>query len=426
MKQLTFYLLCLLSATQVYAQNMQNVRQHINKLCSKEMYGRGYTFGGAEKASEYIKTQFEKAGLKPFNNEYFQRFNFPVNTFPKEAKVKLGNKSLVLGKDFIVSPNSGGGTAKGTLYVLSDSLFKKKELLEQEVLSLDLSNKILVFDAQHDRKAFMWSRGLYQKLQTASGIILLTDKLTFGVGRNQLKNPKVIVKRELVDVENIQKAQLKVTATFLSDYQARNVVGYIEGTEQNGKAVVFTAHYDHLGSIGKKVYFPGGNDNATGVTMLLELMDYYKKNPPKYRVVFMAFTAEEAGLVGSKYYVDHPFFPLQQIHFLINLDLFASGEEGMMAVNGTVFKEEYALLDSVNSVGNYLPSIQKRGKAANSDHYFFTEAGVPSFFFYLMGKSWQHYHDIYDTEKVPLTRFEGAYKLIRDFGNELMQKKEEN
>jgi Zn-dependent M28 family amino/carboxypeptidase len=134
----------------------------------------------------------------------------------------------------------------------------------------------------------------------------------------------------------------------------------------------------------------------------------------------MAFGAEEAGLIGSEYYTRYPLFPLKNIAFLLNLDLFATGEEGTTVVNGSVFEKEFALLKQINDKNNYLKEIRLRGKAANSDHYFFSEKGVKAFFLYLAG-AWAHYHHIDDKPPVPLTEFVNAFKLLRDFADKLQE-----
>ncbi|MEH0157532.1 M28 family peptidase [Limibacter armeniacum] len=411
-----FMYCCIVSLS---AQDMNRVRKNIAKLCSKKMHGRGYTYGGDRKAADFIQKQFEANGLKPFGDTYFQSFTMPVNAFPEKAKLKVGDHSLKLGEDFIVHPASASANVKGTLVYIPDSVFENHEKLVAYFSAKDIQGKVLVYDSKFERDAVMWPRVVPEKLKKAAGVILLVDKLTFGVSRKQGDVSKLIVRKATLEKYNAEEIEIHVRAEWQPAYQTQNVIGYIEGTKQATQYVVFSAHYDHLGSIGKQVYFPGGNDNATGVAMLLELSRWYKVNPPEHSVVFMGFAAEEAGLVGSRYYVENPLFDLKDIRFLINLDLFASGEEGMMAVNGAVFEKEFNLLTDINSEKQYLPVIQKRGKAANSDHYFFTEAGVPSFFFYLMGKSWQHYHDIYDTGKVPLSRFQGAFQLIRDFSDSL-------
>jgi Zn-dependent M28 family amino/carboxypeptidase len=194
-------------------------------------------------------------------------------------------------------------------------------------------------------------------------------------------------------------------------------MGYVKGTEYPDSFIFLTAHYDHLGEMGKGTYFPGANDNASGIAILIDMARYFanSKIKPRYSIGFIAFAGEEAGLVGSKYYTDYPVTPLKNISFLMNMDLMANGQTGMMVVNGSVFPKEYGKLVHINDSAHYLYAIDKRGKAANSDHYWFSEKGVKAFFFYLLGK-YPYYHDIYDTSDKPtMAGYDGAFRLIRDF-----------
>jgi aminopeptidase YwaD len=185
--------------------------------------------------------------------------------------------------------------------------------------------------------------------------------------------------------------------------------------------IVITAHYDHLGGMGNNTYFPGANDNASGVALMLRLAKFYAANPQKYSLVFIAFSGEEAGLLGSKYFTEHPLVDLKKIRFLINTDLAGTGEEGITVVNATQYKKEFALLNQINEEFRYLVKINSRGKAANSDHYWFSEKGVPSFFIYTMGGI-RAYHDIYDrAETLPLTEHDDLFRLITRFNQSLMQ-----
>jgi Zn-dependent M28 family amino/carboxypeptidase len=171
--------------------------------------------------------------------------------------------------------------------------------------------------------------------------------------------------------------------------------------------------------MGKEAWFPGANDNASGVSVLLNLAKYYAAHPPKYSVAFIFFSGEEAGLIGSQYYSTHPLFPLSKIKFLTNLDLLGTGDDGIMVVNATVFKSQFEKLNTINTEKNYVRQIKQRGKAANSDHYWFTEKGVPSFFIYTMGGI-QAYHDIYDVEKtLPLTKYLEVCELLIAFSASL-------
>ncbi|MEJ7659546.1 MAG: M28 family peptidase [Hymenobacter sp.] len=174
---------------------------------------------------------------------------------------------------------------------------------------------------------------------------------------------------------------LQVDAQLLRAYPTQNLAAVVRGRTQPDSFLVVSAHYDHLGTMGKNVYFPGANDNASGVALLLELAAHYARpeNQPACSVAFLLFGAEEAGLVGSTYFVQHPLIPLSRVKFLLNLDLLGTGEEGATVVNGRTFPAAYQRLTALNDTHHYLPRLTARGPAANSDHYPFSEAGVPAF-----------------------------------------------
>jgi aminopeptidase YwaD len=216
----------------------------------------------------------------------------------------------------------------------------------------------------------------------------------------------------------LKRFQRKLEITVdseLNDYNMANIIGYVKGTKYPDSFIVISAHYDHLGMLGAYTLFPGANDNASGVAMMLDIMHQVKNKPLEYSVAFMAFAGEEIGLLGSLYYTETPLFPLSDISLLINLDLMGTGDKGMMVVNATLFPKEFQELQLINISKDYLPIISSRGKAANSDHYYFTEKGVKAFFFYLMGE-YKYYHDIHDgPEAITLSRYNQAYSLIYDF-----------
>ena len=93
--------------------------------------------------------------------------------------------------------------------------------------------------------------------------------------------------------------EVNIESKFIKSFPAKNLVGYIPGTDKQDSLIVFTAHYDHLGMLGSDKIFPGANDNASGVAILLYLAKYYAAHPAKYPVAFIAFSGEEPGLKGS-------------------------------------------------------------------------------------------------------------------------------
>lgn len=398
--------------TAVRSQDLEAARKTIRTLTSEKYDGRGYVNNGDRKAAKFIASAFKEYGLQPVNGKsYMQEFSFPVNTFPGSMLLSIDNKVLLPGEDFIVHP--GMPTCKGKFDIIRITKPSSSYLKET------LLNKWLLIDTSAAENE-MTAADLKDWLKTPSGaagiLMIAPHKLTWTVSKEQSKVPVLIVLKSKMPAA-AGSIQIHIQAKFIQDHTTANVAGMIEGTQKKDSTIFITAHYDHLGRMGSATYFPGANDNASGIAMLLELAKYYSenKNTLPYSLVFIAFAGEEAGLMGSKYYTENPLLPLHKIRFLLNLDLLGTGEEGMMVVNATEFPEAFHTLDSINSNGSFLPKLGQRGKAANSDHYWFTEAGVPAFFCYTMGGI-SAYHDIYDREStLPLTKFKDAFQLFSAF-----------
>lgn len=254
--------------------------------------------------------------------------------------------------------------------------------------------------------------------QTLAGVLPvfeLTDKkLTWSVSSEQLKYPLIQIHTGGKFHED-QSLSVQIEAILLRNYESRNVVGYLPATKKSKKTVIVSAHYDHLGRMGAATYFPGGNDNASGTATLIEMAKQLKGLDRHYNYLFIAFAGEEAGLVGSKYYVEHPIIPLSKTRFVLNLDIMGSGEEGITVVNATLFPKEMEALQKINVREKLLTQVKSRGPAANSDHYWFTQAGVPAFFVYTMGPN-KNYHDIFDTySNLSFQETDDLLKLLIEF-----------
>lgn len=115
-------------------------------------------------------------------------------------------------------------------------------------------------------------------------------------------------------------------------YNGQNIVGYIKG--ETDKAIVISAHYDHLGIINGEIY-NGADDNASGTCGLLAFAEYFSKHQPKHTLIFVAFDGEEEGLQGSKYFVDHPPVNIKDITLNINMDMIAHNDKNELYVCGT-------------------------------------------------------------------------------------------
>jgi aminopeptidase YwaD len=415
-------------ATISFAQDLQRVRKTVAELAAADMFGRGYTFGGDRKAANYIAQKFEDLGLNSYKHKrktpYFQDFTLDINTFPKNPILQIGTTKLEAGKDFIVQSNSKSGHGNCMLFEIDTLIFSANEQAIDMFLNTDLNHKVLVYPSRFESALYKLPIVLGHWF-SATAFIKTSPKLTMSLAMQADSPPTFEVRQNLMDSiltknrQNSIKIQFDLTNKVIKNYDTQNVIAYQKGTTKPDSIVVFSAHYDHLGTLGESTIFYGANDNASGISMLLEFANYYKQNPPPFTVVFMAFGAEEVGLLGSKYFVENPLFELSQIKLLINLDLVGTGNEGLGVVNSTVFPELYAKFAKINTQNNYFPKIIKRGKAANSDHYFFTESGVPSFFIYAMGGI-QAYHDVNDrAETLPLTKYSELFKLILEWVEKL-------
>lgn len=401
--------------------DLARARRTIEALASEKMHGRGYVQQGEHVAAAYLRDRLRQLGLAPLVPNYTQPFTLDVNTFPGKMALAVNNViglhgggALRPGDDFIAAPNSGS----------DNRLYASLQPLDTLVFSIPdtaaawarrpLPQTLLLTSRDQAR----WGQlppVLRQRLDATAQIVLV-PKLTASLASTQTTAPRFeVVASRWVFGKSLVHWQLD--ANLLHNYQTQNLAAIVRGTAQPDSFLVVSAHYDHLGMMGRKTYFPGANDNASGVALLLELAAHYARpeNRPACSVVFLLFGAEEAGLVGSGYFVRHPLVPLAGIKFLLNLDLLGTGEEGATVVNGRVHAAAFARLTALNEAGHYLPRLTARGRAANSDHFPFSEAGVPAFFLYTRGGSLA-YHDVNDRPAaLSLAGFAGAYGLARDF-----------
>jgi hypothetical protein len=376
------YFLCILFiAINTNAQDLAFAKKMVDTLTSPFFWGRGYTNDGMQKAAGFLAAQFQTYGLLPLSGkDFLQTFSYPVNTFPGKMEVAINGKNLVPGKDFLISPDSKGVKGKGSLEQADSIQFINSKLR----LIVKLEDKLT------------WSAA---PVQSDFSVIQIDKKAIDG-------NPESVI----VNIEN----------DFVKKFKASNVCGIVPGKTKPDSIIFITAHYDHLGGMGKDTYFPGANDNASGVSLLMNLAKFYAVHPQSYSIGFILFAGEEIGLEGSKYFTENPLVDLKHIRFLINTDLAGTGEEGITVVNATEFPKEFEWLKKINEENKLLAAVNARGKAANSDHYFFSEKGVPAFFFYTLGGI-KAYHDIFDKAvTLPLNEHEDLFKLLIKFNEKIM------
>ncbi len=412
---------------------LERGRRHAKVLSSAEMAGRGYQEEGALKAARYIADEFKSFGLQPVagvaesENPYFQPFSFSTNIVDTLA-LRLDGEDLEEGSQFIAASLTGRGTIPETkVYDLGYGLPKdyKKNfeggiVMFRSGLPPKKAKKEAFAEKYKDFKNDQVKMKMARQLG-AEGFVVIKEKLTAGFNPVPVNFPVLEVLADEMPRKKAKTGAIGVDAK-LTRITTQNVIGMIPGKTDPDSVLILCAHYDHLGKQGDAIFY-GGNDNASGTSLMLALAEHYAQpgNRPDYTMLFVAFGAEEAGLHGSKYYVENPLKPLDKTVFVLNMDLMANGGEGITAVAGYEFPEEFALLEEVNKEIDAVPVIKPRGNRANSDHYFFVKEGVPALFIFTMGGP-PHYHDVNDTyEEMQFSRYYEVYQLCVGFMNRMME-----
>ncbi|MBK7692035.1 MAG: M28 family peptidase [Bacteroidetes bacterium] len=393
------------------AQDIQYAHTIIEELCSPTYYGRGYVNNGANLAADFLEKEFHDIKLKKFGNSYIQQYSFGVNTHPGQIQCKLDKKPMQVGIDFLVS--AGATSFQGTCKLLHFNTRDSNDisLLHKKIeKGFDEKDALVLHYSGQRGNRFVDSCKAYQHMPK---LIIFTEekKLTHTIAtKTDDYNSLVFIDSA---IRNTEAIDIQFTNEWQPNLENRNVIGYVKG-KRNDSCIVFSAHYDHLGMQGN-AQFPGANDNASGSSMILYLARYFSKHKPNRNIIFILFSGEEAGLLGSKYFTSHPTFDIAKIKMLVNIDIMGSAEKGITVVNGETFRKQFDLLRSINDKDSLIPEVKIRGKTKNSDHYYFSEMGIPSFFIYSMGGP-GYYHDIFDkAASVSLTNYEQVAKLLIDF-----------
>ena len=171
------------------------------------------------------------------------------------------------------------------------------------------------------------------------------------------------------------------------NYSGVNILGLIKGTLYPERYIVLSAHYDHEVVENGQIY-NGADDNASGICALFSFIEYFKINPPNHSIILAAFDAEELGLQGSKYFVNHSIVPLKEIMINLNMDMVSRSDKNELFAVGTVFNKT---LEDVISSHEYSTTIKllkghdqgnwKENWTNSSDHASFHKRGIPFIYF---------------------------------------------
>jgi Zn-dependent M28 family amino/carboxypeptidase len=218
----------------------------------------------------------------------------------------------------------------------------------------------------------------------------VAKKLLADCGQNFDAVKKLAVTKDFRPVMLNAKANIAIKQQIRS-FKSHNVIGKLEGSDPklNGEYVIYTAHWDHLGrhpELQGDQIFNGAIDNASGVASVIELAAAFMKinPPPKRSVLFMATTAEEAGLLGAKFYAEHPLYPLEKTLADINLDsmnVWGKARDIEDLSLGFSTLDDLLVAAAKGQGRSAVPdSRPDKGKIYRADNFEFSKVGLPSLY----------------------------------------------
>ena len=407
-------LVMVLSCAAAGAQDLPRYKKIVKQLSSAKYQGRGYARDGVRRAGKYIARQFEKAGADEVT---LQPFTLDINTFNGDMEMWADGRKLVAGIDFSMREYSPGVHGEFPVYHV-DTLNFDEEKLFADLAKPENANCLVCCEFWFTYK----HRAAFSKLQKKNGctnaglLYEWTSPIKFykAYGEKVVDKPIVWVTPEAI--AGVRSVKLNVDNEFLKGYETENVIARVNGRRHDG-CYVFTAHYDHLGNLGRKVYYPGANDNASGTAAIILLAKYYAEHQPEYDMYFIAFSGEDANLRGSTWYAEHPVVPLDQIRYLFNLDMIGDDNPVQYCEVSDAGMEKYPLFEQVNRDEGLFRALNRGDLAANSDHYPFATRGVPCIFLENQeGSAFPYYHTPEDNKKtVRFDSYEPVFRLVTGF-----------
>jgi hypothetical protein len=453
------------------------IKEHISYLASDELEGRMTGTEALYKAAEYLKSEFEQYGLKPlFGNSYFQEFPFiqklelgTNNSF--EVFYDNGNSiesyEMILNGDYIPLSFSDNLSLEGQL-IFAGYGISAAELNYDDYANLNVKDKIVIVFRNHPdiksphSKFEQYSSLRYKATNArdkgAKGIIFIntSDKkddelmsLKYDNAGKVKDIAAIQIKRNMIDDilkfynKNLNTLQSVIDSTkapnsfLLTNHQSKlsteiievkgtsvNVGAYIEpeNIKYKDDYLVIGAHFDHLGwgeqnslYVGEPMIHNGADDNASGTTGLLELAEKFSsiKNQINRKVVFIAFSGEELGLLGSSYVVNNFPLPIENANAMINMDMIGRlNDKKDLIVYGTGTSSNWkSILDDKNEYDFNL-TFNDEGFGP-SDHSSFYVKKVPVLFFFT-GTHSDYHKPSDDVDKINADGQEKVLKYIYD------------
>ena len=409
---ITFLTICLAGLSQtdqelvVETVNQNLVKSHIGFLASDELEGRDTPSRGLKIAAKYIESRFIEYGIKmaPGMDSYFQPVPMKKVAPPTSGTVKLGDASYTFRDDFIMIEGDNNEISGDYVYVNYG--------LASDLEGLDLEGKIVVavcgdgerespqqwFGLSAEKREMTSEMGavalieLYNSHQIPWNFLVrffAGEQVALDEGGDEDTGMLHLwMKRASNDFnQEPGSASILVSGVKKEKFSSQNVIGFVEGTDAKLKEeiIVYSAHYDHVGigqadAEGDTIY-NGSRDNAIGTVTVLAASQNLGKTPTKRSSLFVLFTGEEKGLLGSKYFVDHSPIALDKMVYCFNSDNGGYNDTSKATIIGlTRTTAEEMIIEACKTFG--LEAIEdpapEQGLFDRSDNVRFASKGIPA------------------------------------------------
>lgn len=447
-----FFMVFVIFLNDVISQNewslnpeIEKIKMDVEVLACDSFTGRETGTLGEYYARKYIEKRFKRIGLQPlFDTSYYQPFTVRSGSYIDiNNYMKVNNRSLQLFIDYYPLGYSASSFVEAPVVFCKHGVFCPEQGIN-DFNGVNLDGNIALINLsvpeEYINNKTVWDSS--QKIirikqaitRGAKAVIFYVSNPDYGKPlkdiyyymNEELKIPVVFIENNaFIDTSGQVVAEIKVSINKTKNRTAYNVGGIINNNAQS--TIVVGAHYDHVGmgfysSRDQKTYdiHNGADDNASGTAAVLALAEMIKMSDlKKYNFIFLAFSAEELGLLGSDYFVEN-FSGSQKLNCMVNLDMIGRlNEKRELKIFGTGTAKEWKSLIN-NTERNVLQIKKYQSGIGGSDHTSFNLKGIPAVF--LHTGLHKDYHRA--TDDTGLINFIGmknvidfTYDLIRNINN---------
>ncbi|GAA0533265.1 M28 family peptidase [Chitinophaga japonensis] len=448
------------------------VRQQLQVVAAPEMAGRETATEGQRKAAAYIISRFAEAGLQPGANGQWEQYFYLYQDTLTASTLTLNGQRYTFGEDYysslkecsnqqlrasrIIFAGYGINTAgynnyqgmevagnvvlilpgephkNDTTFVLSGTrrpsswggLGKKiAEAAAREAAAVLVVNegasRIEQVAGDRLRRTGIYTEDARQKKNKMPNVYFISPQMAAGL--LNVEHPEDLLEQAVADRLTPRVIDRPVQIQFKKgtrELRSSNVLAYLEGTDKKDEVVFVTAHYDHLGTQDGQIYY-GADDDGSGTVAVLEIAAAFARAkeagyPPRRSLVFMAVSGEEKGLLGSKYYTEHPIYPLEKTVVDLNIDMigrvdpmhekdtnyvYIIGDDKLSSALRPINEKANEMFTRLHLDYKYNDPDDPNRFYYRSDHYMFARHDIPVIFYF--NGTHEDYHRSTDTvEKI--------------------------